>query len=434
MSEEIINTSSKGPTEEKVEPEVNKSLLRQNIMCNHCLFNCETYEKMKEHYKSDFHKYNLNRVTMNLAPVSYNDYITKKNNYLKLAEQMKKEKEEKSNTNPNGDYLFCEICQKKFLSKNKLNEHLKSKLHLKNEADHKLKKEEEISTSQPKKEDNVKDKTTLDDISICLFCNAKSENLEKNMFHMINVHRLDIPFLFCIKNYKGMLNLLAKKIFTYHACLTCDTQRFSTIKALQNHMIDKGHTSINHEDLDEFLFKYYDMKKLLKLKDPNFRKMKEFKILSLRVKIAKKLKEKDDDGNEWEDIEEEDDEDKEDKEEKKEPEKKEKPKRKKIITEEDEDFEPLTLPNGELLLEDGSVLGNKIYNIYYKQRIRLNKYENLQKELREQFKMKNNSKALRLARKKMSNKRHNEYIPIKGSNKANYEKANLLIQGKRVEL
>ena len=48
--------------------------------------------------------------------------------------------------------------------------------------------------------------------------------------------------------------------------------------------------------------------------------------------------------------------------------------------------------------------------------------------------MKNNSKALRLARKKMSNKRHNEYIPIKGSNKANYEKANLLIQGKRVEL
>ena len=106
MSEEIINTSSKGPTEEKVEPEVNKSLLRQNIMCNHCLFNCETYEKMKEHYKSDFHKYNLNRVTMNLAPVSYNDYITKKNNYLKLAEQMKKEKEEKSNTNPNGDYLF----------------------------------------------------------------------------------------------------------------------------------------------------------------------------------------------------------------------------------------------------------------------------------------------------------------------------------------
>ena len=419
MSEEIINTSSKGPTEEKVEPEVNKSLLRQNIMCNHCLFNCETYEKMKEHYKSDFHKYNLNRVTMNLAPVSYNDYITKKNNYLKLAEQMKKEKEEKSNTNPNGDYLFCDICQKKFLSKNKLNEHLKSKLHLKNEADHKLKKEEEISTSQPKKEDSDKDKTTLDDISICLFCNAKSENLEKNMFHMINVHRLDIPFLFCIKNYKGMLNLLAKKIFTYHACLTCDTQRFSTIKALQNHMIDKGHTSINHEDLDEFLFKYYDMKKLLKLKDPNFRKMKEFKILILRSKIAKKLKEKDDDGNEWEDIDEEEEDEAGE------------GKKKKIIEEDDEDFEPLVLPSGELLLEDGTTLGNKIYNIYYKQRIRLNKYENLQKERIEQLKMKNNSKMMRLARKRRNVNRNVHSQVVRGSNKANFEKANMLFVARK---
>ncbi len=424
MSDLVINTSSKGntATTPAADASMNKSLLRQNIMCNHCLFNCETYEKMKEHYKSDFHKYNLNRVTMNLAPISFEDYNEKKRKFLKMQEEMKQQKEQGKNEEVSANCLYCDICSKKFLSNKKLKEHLNSKMHQKNEAEHKLKeqakKEETIQTSTPS-QTKKEDKTTLDDVSICLFCNQKNEDLEKNMFHMINVHKLDVPFLFCINNYKGMINLFAKKIFTYHACLTCDTQKFATNKALQNHMIDKGHTSINNEDLDEFLFKYYDMKKLNKIKDPNFRKMKEFKILILRSKIAKKLKEKDDDGNEWEDIDEEEEDEAGE------------GKKKKIIEEDDEDFEPLVLPSGELLLEDGTTLGNKIYNIYYKQRIRLNKYENLQKERIEQLKMKNNSKMMRLARKRRNVNRNVHSQVVRGSNKANFEKANMLFVARK---
>ena len=161
------------------------------------------------------------------------------------------------------------------------------------------------------------------------------------------------------------------------------------------------------------------MKKLNKIKDPNFRKMKEFKILILRSKIAKKLKEKDDDGNEWEDIDEEEEDEAGE------------GKKKKIIEEDDEDFEPLVLPSGELLLEDGTTLGNKIYNIYYKQRIRLNKYENLQKERIEQLKMKNNSKMMRLARKRRNVNRNVHSQVVRGSNKANFEKANMLFVARK---
>ena len=55
---------------------------------------------------------------------------------------------------------------------------------------------------------------------------------------------------------------------------------------------------------------------------------------------------------------------------------------KKIIKsdEGDDDYEPMTLPNGELMLEDGTTLGNKEYKIYYKQRFHINKYQELQKE------------------------------------------------------
>ena len=180
------------------------------------------------------------------------------------------------------------------------------------------------------------------------------------MYHMVKKHKLDIPFVLYIKSYTDLLKLLAKKIFSYHACLTCDTQKFESIRSLQSHMLAKSHTSINDKDLDEFLFKYYDLKKLLSIKDKSIRKTKEFKILSLRARVAKELKEKNLEGDdEWEEVK---------------------------SDEGDDDYEPMTLPNGELLLQDGSTLGNKEYKIYYKQRFHINKFEGLQKAHKERNK------------------------------------------------
>ena len=370
---------------------------------------------MKEHYKSEFHKYNLNRVTMNLNPLLYDDYLKKKEMYMKkLEEQKKKQKLEEENKQID---LFCEICDKKFSNRKKLEEHLNSKNHKKNEIEKKQKEKEqnekkeketkkenetEINTNSEKKEEidlkKEPEKTTLDDITICIFCNKQNENLEKNISHMLEIHKLDVPFLSYIKNYPGLVKLMAKKIFKYKACLTCDTQKFETYKSLQSHMIDKGHTRINNNDLDEFLFKYYDTKKLLGIKDISLRKLEEFKILSLRLKVAKNLKEKDSEGNEdWVEIDE----------------------------NEKEDFEPMTLPNGELLLENGSTLGNKMYNIYYKQRIKIQRYENLNNEL-------NNIKNKKILKRRRNIRRNNmkrgrNFEVVKGSNKGNYKRCNILV-------
>ena len=49
------------------------------LYCNHCLYDCETQEIMRDHYKSEFHKYNLSRVTSNLNPLTLDDFIKKKN-------------------------------------------------------------------------------------------------------------------------------------------------------------------------------------------------------------------------------------------------------------------------------------------------------------------------------------------------------------------
>ena len=386
--------------EKQLNESINKS--RTNMMCNHCLYVSKTYEEMKEHYKSEFHKYNLNRVTMNLAPLSYEDYKRKKDFFMKKMEEKKKAEESLKLKSQN---LFCEICSKKFNSSKKLEEHLNSKNHLKNKAKKDEEKKDEISEISTSSKNEIKEpknkepeKTTLDDITCCLFCNFKSDNLKNNFYHMVQMHNLEIPFIFYIKNYEELIKILAKKIFVYHACFTCDTQRFETIRSLQRHMLSKGHTGINDKDLDEFLYKYYDIKKLLSIKDKNKRKSKEFKILSLRAKVAKVLNEKNLEGDEWEEIKSNEDED---------------------------EYEPMTLPNGELLLENGTTLGNKEFKIYYKQKFHINKYEELQKKHKER----NKERKLRMKRRdqvRKNIKRNVNYKVLKGSNKGNFDRINKL--------
>ena len=390
--------------EKKLNESMNKS--RTNLMCNHCLYVSKTYEEMKEHYKSEFHKYNLNRVTMNLAPLSYEDYKRKKEFFMKKMEEKKKAEESLKLKSQN---LFCEICSKKFNSSKKLEEHLNSKNHLKNKAKKDEEKKDEISEISTSSKNEIKEpknkepeKTTLDDITCCLFCNFKSDNLKNNFYHMVQMHNLEIPFIFYIKNYEELIKILAKKIFVYHACFTCDTQRFETIRSLQRHMLSKGHTVINDKDLDEFLYKYYDIKKLLSIKDKNKRKSKEFKILSLRAKVAKVLNEKNLEGDEWEEIKSNEDED---------------------------EYEPMTLPNGELLLENGTTLGNKEFKIYYKQKFHVNKYEELQKahkKRNKERKLRDKRREQRLDQLRKNIKRNVNYKVLKGSNKGNFDRINKL--------
>jgi len=404
---------------DKLDISLNASALntsKKSLICNHCMYDCQTYENMKDHYRSDFHKYNLNRVTMNLNPLTFPEYQKKKEIYQKIHEAKAKPV---ANLNQSValDSLKCDVCHKAFASMNKFNEHMISKAH--------KKKEEELKTNPvvvktEKKKPEEEEKTTLDDVNICLFCNAQNSSIEGNIIHMIDAHKFDVPLIFCVKNAKGMLRLMAKKIMTYVACLTCDCQNFKNYKSLQNHMIDKGHTSVNEEDLEEFLYKFYDKKSLLSIKDKSLKKLKEYKILKIKLKMKKTKKAvKEEDEEQWKtDSEGEDDKQK-----------------TKIIKSNDidkeledsdseDEYEPVTLPNGELLLENGTIVGNKIYQTYYKQRFHNNKYEGLIDTQRV-------TRMRQLKAKPQSRKRTGpsvKYYTIKESNKSSFIRINTLFK------
>ena len=65
-----------------INPNTNMSLNTsiKTLYCNHCTETFENYEEMRDHYKSQFHLYNLHRVTMNLNPVTLEEYLKKKDN------------------------------------------------------------------------------------------------------------------------------------------------------------------------------------------------------------------------------------------------------------------------------------------------------------------------------------------------------------------
>lgn len=375
---------------------------KKSMYCNHCMYDCESYENMKVHYKSEFHRYNLNRVTMHLNPLTIEEYTKKKENYQKLHQKQKSDKEKSEIPSSN---LSCEICSKSFCSHNKMKEHMNSKSHKKNE---------EYAKNNPVqrkvRKASGEEKTTKDDPTYCLFCNSNEGTIDKNIEHMVDSHRLDVPFINCISDKKELINLILRKIFEYNACLSCDSQSFTNYKSLQNHMLDKQHTYINIDDLDEYLYQYYDKKKLNEIKDKSHRKTDEFQILKYKLKLNKHKQEKKEEKGDWVIVEEAD--------------VKTKKPAKEESDSEDDDVEPISLPSGELLLVDGTVAGNKIYKTYYKQRVNIKKHEKLANSIREDRINKIKIKKRRMKANHLKEHKHS-------SNKTLFKRSNQLVNARK---
>lgn len=83
------------------------------LKCPTCLQNFATLESHKLHYKSDFHRYNLKRKMVKLAPISEEQFQAKK---------VETQAEE-------NDGFKCNQCGKKFNSAQTLSQHAISKKH-----------------------------------------------------------------------------------------------------------------------------------------------------------------------------------------------------------------------------------------------------------------------------------------------------------------
>lgn len=223
-----------------------------SFTCTTCRVAFQDTELHRQHYKSDWHRYNLKRKVADLPSVTAEEFQKRV-----LAERNKSDLPYES--------LYCKICRKPFNAKKQYDNHLISKRHKENSIRHAASESGEasqdveggdnvssglgnsVSTNDRDNTQPGKNTSTINEVEInsdvesvdsdewiedtenpaesnnCLFCNHHSRSLSRNLMHMTVAHSFFVPDLEYCVDVKGLLVYLGEKIFVGYMCIWCNT-------------------------------------------------------------------------------------------------------------------------------------------------------------------------------------------------------------------
>lgn len=247
------------------------------LSCLTCQISLPSTAHQREHYKSEWHLYNLKRKLNQLKSITEDEF-----NQIKIKHTMDVGQGQKENSNEST--FYCDVCGKNFVNQKAFKQHNASNKHVRqmaiaarllNRYNHNQQKTKSRDKEQQPEEENKdeefnesdweemdSDEEILETIPIdeCLFCSHHSTDIESNLTHMATIHSFFIPDLeYCI-DVKGLLLYLGTKIAHGHCCLWCSDngKTFSSTKSTQQHMIDVGHTKIIFHNRTESLLEFED--------------------------------------------------------------------------------------------------------------------------------------------------------------------------------
>lgn len=275
--------------------------------CVTCHVGFNEHELQRDHYKTDWHRYNLKRKVADMPPVSYQDF----------SERAKLQKDQEAQVKGPTE-MFCQACNKHFTNENSFANHKQSKKHKDNESafisaikatdndkespktenliekllnvksnrnekkaiqmnEYLKKLEREVAKAEAAEEpeedvdetdlnwedigDEDEDMDTFDEsqgipINDCFFCDSKFSSLEDKCEHMAKVHTFFIPDMGHVCDLEGLVKFLGVKLGVYHVCLWCSTKCYRNLESVKKHMRDKGHQKMKFEG--ETLLEYTD--------------------------------------------------------------------------------------------------------------------------------------------------------------------------------
>ncbi|KAG4101506.1 hypothetical protein H8356DRAFT_1421939 [Neocallimastix lanati (nom. inval.)] len=234
--------------------------------CLTCKVLFQNSENQRDHYKQDWHKYNLKRKVAGLPSITEPEF----------EEKIRKKLEEDENANK-VETWNCEVCKKVFNTENAYKNHELSKKHMdnvvifenkkatKNDDSSDLSEDENGNLKEPKinwkkrfaeaqtdeefnkiLDEKIKLSRKLEETE-CIFCDFKGETFEKKMEHMTVEHTFFIPDVEYLASVKGLMTYLGEKISIGNTCIYCE-KMFQSLEAVRKHMLAKGHTKISYED------------------------------------------------------------------------------------------------------------------------------------------------------------------------------------------
>lgn len=269
-------------------------------MSGHTCLNCnvkfQNADIQREHYKTDWHRYNLKRRVAELPPVTAEEF------QKRVLQQRTADEEAQQEVS-----LYCSACRKQFISDKSYENHLNSKKHREN-VQHAEKSAQVLGSQNDAAmkqvqhenkaatiEDASNDGDEEDDMDVeevdsdewdddfenpiarndCIFCAHHSEDLVENVKHMSIAHSFFVPDTEYIIDLEGLLMYLGEKVargkdtiffcneiisifdgilltfISDFICLWCNDRgrTFYSLDAVQKHMKDKGHCKMLHEGL-----------------------------------------------------------------------------------------------------------------------------------------------------------------------------------------
>lgn len=261
------------------------------LTCMTCRVGFRDGDLQREHYKSDWHRYNLKRKIVQLPPVTVENF----------AERVAAQEALQADSNKDTSQ-YCTICKKSFGSEKALYSHIISKKHaamvkevsLQESKGTDTTKGEETLSKEMKRKCSIPDDTTkvpatkspvvgkktiqspgpimksafigkgnklgsgkaeetecMDDdddsdsweeiegvpipVTCCLFCNFENQDIESNLEHMSAHHSFFLPDMEYCTDIEGLLEYLGSKIGEGMTCLWCNEKgkQFYDVQAVQ---------------------------------------------------------------------------------------------------------------------------------------------------------------------------------------------------------
>ena len=324
--------------------------------------------EIAQHYKSDWHKYNLKRREAGMAMLSFHDF----NARLEAAMAIRKEREGKEERSGK-DHLkdkSSDVAGKKKNKAKKQNQKLSKRQQRrqeKNGDDLDLKSqivEDDDDNNDYTESMEESEEEIPPEIDPCqsLFDKHISPNVKANVDYMYKKYGFFIPDREHLIDVTGLIGYCAEKIKLGHTCLYCQ-KTFRTWRGCQEHMVNSRHCKLKYErgiDYEEFDVFYdftSDNEEFLASGIGNHKKRYTINNAKSEEIMEDEDMSEDDNSGEWEDID--SDEDMEDDD--------------GMYAAYQEEIEKHGFditPLGELIFPDGRIIGHRGLSRYYKQRFR----------------------------------------------------------------
>lgn len=191
--------------------------------CLNCNVRFQNADIQREHYKTDWHRYNLKRRVGDLPPVTAEEFQKRVLQQRASDEQAQQEIS-----------LYCVVCRKQFISEKSHENHLNSKKHKENvlvaeKNGQSLGAQDDIpmKKTQQKEESVDEDGMQVEEVDSdewdedfnnpianndCIFCPHHSDDMVENVKHMSSVHSFFIPDTEFIVDLDGLLMYLGEKV------------------------------------------------------------------------------------------------------------------------------------------------------------------------------------------------------------------------------